>query len=395
MVVRAFINKETLKYLREHIGITLPYIEKITKYNETKYLQWEDVNSCDFPTCLQAKKIAKCFRIPFAGLYMNAKDIKLQHIPKMYNMRTIRGNESFDDSSLNLAIMDLLYSRELLISTKNELQESLSTFSFSIVGTDVKQWADSIREIFKLELKEQYLLPSKRKFYLYIRNKIEKQGVFIQGFSGVDTEIARGVAIYNDLYPIIGINNDDRYPAKTFSIIHELVHIFKRQSTMCNDMVTSFSAQQEEVFCNAVAGEVLVPEQAIKTLVRNHKIKDFTEDNIASLADVFCVSKEVISRRLLDIGKISQTEYDTFILEFKRTFDMEKEIEREKRKASGNNGFRNITRETIDKTSGSLFQTLYHGYGEGLVDRQDIARYLRIDQKHISNILREVSQWSN
>ena len=79
--------------------------------------------------------------------------------------------------------------------------------------------------------------------------------MFIQGFSGVDTEIARGVAIYNDLYPIISINNDDRYPAKTFSIIHELVHIFKRQSTMCNDMVTSFSAQQEEVFCNAVAGE--------------------------------------------------------------------------------------------------------------------------------------------
>lgn len=67
--------------------------------------------------------------------------------------------------------MDLLYSRELLISTKNELQESLSTFSFSIVGTDVKQWADSIREIFKLELKDQYMLPSKRKFYLYIKKQ--------------------------------------------------------------------------------------------------------------------------------------------------------------------------------------------------------------------------------
>ena len=61
MVVRAFINKETLKYLREHIGITLPYIEKITKCNENKYLQWEDVNSCDFPTCLQAKKNCKMF----------------------------------------------------------------------------------------------------------------------------------------------------------------------------------------------------------------------------------------------------------------------------------------------------------------------------------------------
>lgn len=80
MVVRALINKETLKYLREHIGITLPYIERITKYDEKKYLLWEDINSCNFPTCLQAKTIAKCFHIPFAGLYMNAKDIKLQHM---------------------------------------------------------------------------------------------------------------------------------------------------------------------------------------------------------------------------------------------------------------------------------------------------------------------------
>ena len=102
-----------------------------------------------------------------------------------------------------------------------------------------------------------------------------------------------------------------------------------------------------------------------------------------------------VSYTHLDVGEISKPEYDTFILEFKRTFDMEKEIEREKRKASGNKGFRNILLETIDKTSGSLCQTLYHGYGEGLVDRQDIARYLRIDQKHISNILREVSQWNS
>lgn len=396
MVVRAVINKETLKYLREHIGITLPYIERITKYDEIKYAQWEDTGSDKFPTCLQAKAIAKCFHIPFAGLYMNSKDIKLKHIPKMYNMRTMYGNEVFDDSSLNLAIMELLHSRELLINTKAELKEPLPTFSLLITGTEVKHWADSIRKVFELELTDQYSLPSKRKFYLYVRNRIENQGILVQGFSGVDTEISRGVAIYNDIYPIIGINDNDRYPAKTFSIIHELVHIFKRHSTMCNDMISSFSAQQEEVFCNAVAGEVLVPEKAIKTLLKDRKIKEFTEEIIASLADVFSVSKEVISRRLLDIGEISKIEYDTFTLEFKKTFDLEKEAAREQRKTNGSKGIpRNIARETIDKTSSSLCQTLYHGYGEGIFDRQDIARYLRIDQKHISNILKEVSQWSN
>lgn len=396
MVVRAVINKKTMKHIREHIGVTLPYIESVAKCGVEKYTQWEDTNSDKFPTCLQAKAIAKCFRIPFAGLYMQTKDVNLKYIPKMYNMRTLQGHGEFDDSCLNLAIIDLLHSRELLINTKEELKENIPSFNFSIDGEDVYYWADTIRKLFQLELSEQYSLSSKRKFYLYIRNKIERHGLFIQGFTGVDTEISRGLAIYNDVFPIIGINDNDRYPAKTFSIVHELVHIFKRNSTLCNDMVNSFSAKQEEIFCNAVAGEVLVPQNALSVLLKNRQIKEFTEDIIRSLADIFSVSKEVVSRRLLDMGKLNKIEYDTFAIEFKRTYDLEREADKERRKAAGSKGVpRNIARETIDKTSTGLCQTLYHGYGEGIFDRQDVARYLRIDQKHISNFLQEVSRWNN
>ena len=66
-------------------------------------------------------------------------------------------------------------------------------------------------------------------------------------------EMARALAIYVKEMPIIGINDEDRPPAKSFSMIHELVHIFKRESSLCNDMR---SARSEEVFCNAVAGEL-------------------------------------------------------------------------------------------------------------------------------------------
>jgi Zn-dependent peptidase ImmA (M78 family) len=40
-----------------------------------------------------------------------------------------------------------------------------------------------------------------------------------------DLEIARAIALYDDKTPIIGINEEDRPPAKTFSIVHELTHL--------------------------------------------------------------------------------------------------------------------------------------------------------------------------
>ena len=57
-----------------------------------------------------------------------------------------------------------------------------------------------------------------------MRQKVEGKGIFVHCFTGVDVEIVRGISIFNDTTPIIGLNDNDRYPAKTFSIIHELVH---------------------------------------------------------------------------------------------------------------------------------------------------------------------------
>lgn len=396
MYILAMINKATMLFLRENIELSFEYIERKAKFNKQCILQWEDSADASIPTINQAKQLAKCFRVPFAGLYMNASDITLKHLPKMKNMRTIQGATSHDDSALNLAIIDLLNARELLIDTKNELGESVSKFSLSILTDDVNVWSNSIRALFNLELDKQYELSSQRKFYLYVRDQIEKKGIFVHCFTGVDTDIARGVAIYDDIMPTIGVNDEDRYPAKTFSIIHELVHIFKHSSSMCNDLYNSFSASQEEVFCNAVAGEVLVPQEALKIILQHSGSKDISEDNIIALAKNFSVSKEVIIRRLLDLGYINKIQYTAFASEFKESFERERAAEKERRKATGTPGRpRNMSMEAIDKTSTALCKALYRGVGEGLLDKQDISRYLEVGQKHIDKLMREVSKWDN
>ncbi len=142
----------------------------------------------------------------------------------------------------------------------------LPPFTMSIaLRDDPILWARRIRELLDVQLDEQYKCASPRKFYLYLREKVEAVGIFVHCFTDVPMEMARALAIYDGTMPIIGLNDEDRPPAKSFSMIHELVHIFKRESLLCNDMR---SIRSEEVFCNAVAGEFLVPKEALESTLR-------------------------------------------------------------------------------------------------------------------------------
>ena len=397
MYVYAAINKITLRFIRESTKVSFEYIKKKFKFDQQRILEWEDTSTSSLPTINQAKALAKCFRIPFAGLYMNSKDIKFEHIPNLINMRTIHSSNQQDDSVLNLAVIDLLNARDLLISTKAELNEKPINYTPSFYSsTNVSDWADKIRNHFNIKLSEQYKSSSTRQFYLYLKNKIEQHSIFVHCFTGVNLNVARGLAIYDSKMPMIGINDDDRYPAKSFTIIHELVHIIKQTSAVCNDFYNSFLALQDEVFCNAVAGEVLVTVKALEIILKHTRPITFTINEIDTLANKFSVSKEVIIRRLLDLDYIDKIQYDTFASEFKVQYEKEKEAEKERHAAGEPSSFRkNPSREAFDKASLTLCKTLFRGMGEGLLDKQDVSRYLNIGQKHVDKLFHEVSSWDN
>lgn len=393
MYVYARISKETMKFIRETKAITLDYVSRITKYSSSKIELWENSDTDKFPTINQAKSIAKCYRVPFAGLYMNANDINIKHLPKVRNLRTLP-DTTLDNSALNLAIIDVLSARDLLIDSKIALHENMSPFAIQAVDSeDVNQWAKTIREELELSIDVQYGCQSTRQFYLYVRNAVERAGVFVHCFTGIETEIVRGFAIYEDFLPIIGLNNEDRYPAKTFTIFHELVHLMKRSSAVCNEMISHDLAQHEEVFCNAVAGEILVPKLNLIKQLGSLTTDEIDLNLISKLAAKFSVSKEVISRRLLDIGKISKSQYSALTDAIRISFENEREAIRISRKNSGVKIPRNISREATDQNSPSLCRTFYNGFREGYFDKQDVARYLGIKQQHVDKFMREVSRW--
>ncbi len=254
----ALINKETLNFICKGKGVTVDFLAQKSKFSSDIIKRWLDINDKLLPTINQAKSLAVCLHIPFASLYMNSNDIPMKVIPSYKNMRTIFNMTCIDDSAINIAIIDVLTALDFLVETNKELEipNTLYIESPLINSNDPMIWATEIRKYLGLSLDEQFMLSSSRKFYLYLRNKVENKGIFIHCFNGVSVEVARGFAIYDKKHPIIGLNADDRHPAKCFSIIHELVHIIKRESSLCNDNYSSFAALSEEIFCNAVAGEL-------------------------------------------------------------------------------------------------------------------------------------------
>ena len=172
-----------------------------------------------------------------------------------------------------------------------------------------------------------------------------------------------------------------------------MIHLLKRSSAVCNEMINNTSSQAEEVFCNAVAGEVLVPRLNLLKQLGSYTDEEIDFGIIDSLATKFSVSKEVVCRRLFDINKISPQHYSALSNTIRVNFENERDRMKEHRRLTGQGIPRNISREAIDQNSSALCRTFYHGYREGVFDKQDIARYLGIKQSHIDKFMWEVAKW--
>ena len=94
-----------------------------------------------------------------------------------------------------------------------------------------------------------------------------------------------------------------------FTLFHELAHLIigKGGVDFRDSMESEFVGRhrKEEIFCNAFAGIFLVPDTG------GWEMSQCPDDRqILELARKYSVSREVILRKYLDLGKVSQDFYD-------------------------------------------------------------------------------------
>jgi Zn-dependent peptidase ImmA (M78 family) len=178
--------------------------------------------------------------------------------------------------------------------------------------------AKSAREFIGLSLEEQFGFKSTDAAFKAWRRRIELSGIF----TFKDTFIS-GLSLSHPEFPVILINNS--FTRQTFTLAHELGHILYGLDGITDsdeayiDMMSS-REKNLEIKCNAFAAELLVPTISIKEDAAH--IQEPSVTDLKRFAEKYSVSREVIARKLLDLGKISDSKYteirETLIKDYKR-----------------------------------------------------------------------------
>ena len=145
-------------------------------------------------------------------------------------------------------------------------------------------------------------------------------------------------------------------------------------------------ADRVEVFCNRVAGAVLVPRDALlrSAVVAGHgSDPNWSDAELGQLARRFWVSWEVVLRRLLIAGRTTRNVYEAW-----RRGSQDRFPEREDR---GEPHLKTPVR--IVRRHGRLFPGLVlEGYDESVLTAHEAAAYLNAGPQHLEEIREEVSE---
>ena len=153
------------------------------------------------------------------------------------------------------------------------------------------------------------------------RAAVEAQGVLVfrsNGYNG-KWQIAKespilGFALYDSTCPVIVIKKQPWEPQQSFTLMHELGHLLLHKASSIDDEQDLFSYQGWEHDANAFAGHLLVPD-AFLTSIRDADRPDDAsqyDDWLAQPRKALGVSGEVILRRLLDTGRLPQSQYKKY-----------------------------------------------------------------------------------
>jgi Zn-dependent peptidase ImmA (M78 family) len=280
--------------------------------------------------------------------------------------------------------------RELALQLYEEISEAPPIFALSAtMRDDPEELSDQVRSALAVTYDMQSHWRSPYTALREWRQRLEGVGVLVFQISGLDSSEVRGFSFAESVLPVIAVNRGETPNARIFSLMHELVHLMLRQSSICDfeeDGKRSVVDEQTEVFCNRVAAAVLVPrvlfEQEPTVRAAAHGVRIWSEDEIKALAGIYCVSREVIVRRLVTIGRASETFYKQKRREYLAQYQAMKDDLKE--------GFAENYGRKRASILGNFARIVLQSYYQDRITLADVSGYLGIKLKHLSELERAV-----
>jgi len=391
---KAHINGEMLEWARREAGMSIQSAAQTAGITNTKKNTCEDrirmwETGEEFPSKNQLTSLAKAYVQPTLLFYLASPPAEDEVLPDFRKL-------SPDDQGLTPRLKSLVARTrarqeeviEILTDDEDAELPDLPFLGRFDINTPVDEFVADLRVSLGVTEAQQRRLRDNDALFRLLRNAAETLGVYviIQGDLGhhttrIDASEFRGFCIADPIAPFIIINNYDAKPAQTFSLMHELAHLWINESGLSNasPFVDSSVDAHIENYCNKVASHFLMPPNSLLSFWRSQQGLD-NYRRIGVVASEFSVSRRAVAYRLRMENELTFLEWQAVTAVFKR--DFERSQAKQKAKKGGLSPF------LVQKyrLGGRFIGTVLGALDSGVLGYMSASRILGVPSKGFSKI---------
>jgi Zn-dependent peptidase ImmA (M78 family) len=350
------IRGRLLSWARKRSGLSIDDLR--SKF--PALLDWE--KEVKQPSYAQLEAFSKKTRAPLGYFFLEDPPIERLPVP---HFRTVHDGPVADPSpELIDTIYAMLRRQEWMRDYLIEQEESpLSFVASETVASNVVDVADRMRNTLGLSVDWAQQYGTWQEACDALRNSIDRIGILFarngvvgnNNFRHLQVEEFRGFVLVDRYAPLIFVNGADWEAAQMFTMAHELAHVWIGSGSIFDLRHLQPFNNEQELFCNKVAAEFLVPE----TEMRVHWNSNIAwQKQIDSLRLRFKVSPIVIARRALDLQFITYRKFIQFLSGYGETEIAKRGAQRKK---SGGDFYNNQNLRIGKRFAHAVFVATFEG----------------------------------
>lgn len=360
-------NPLLLVWARETANYSVLELSQKLGLPAERIAQWESGGPISLP---QLRKVAEATKRPLPAFFLPQPPSESSSWPLR---RTAGSLQSKVTPAVTFAHRRAASLRELAIDLSKQLGLEMDTRVLVTAQGSPAELAAHWAELLQMRM-GQTQTTSPRELFIWLRSKLEQLHFLVFQFERISTNDFRGFSIPEPELPVIALNWSDAYSAKNFTLMHELAHVLFQLS---GRQFSSYA--QEEAECNLFAGQALVPSQQLLEIAK--KQNHWRLEEVAVVAKQFKVSREVIARRLVDVGLAEPALYLQI-----RSLNLpayDKEAPKNDDKPTGGLPRHTVALSLLGK---SLPSIVLSGYANHLVTLNEATDQLGLKTKHLPKL---------
>jgi Zn-dependent peptidase ImmA (M78 family)/DNA-binding XRE family transcriptional regulator len=373
------VTPAVVSWAVDQAGFTVEEIADATGTTSASVAAW--IKGTEQPSLSQARKLAKKLRRPLALLMWSS--------PPPDDTPEVAFRAPVADEIRDLNTVERRFIRQsarlqkVAGSLRGEIEDELPHLPALDRTKDASDAATRVRRILGVSVPDQIAWTSEFVAFRSWRAAFEKHGILVFTLP-LGGDSCRGMTLADPTAPTIVINTHWNVRARIFTLFHELGHVLTGTTSACAaSLKHSARGDSVERWCEEFAAAALMPWSAIEQHLTKQRISGSVDDLAvaSSIARTFKVSLQAATLRLISGGRAKWTLWD--------------QIPKDSNVKTGGGGAPEEPRTTpiirIGELGRATVDLLVRGMKTDLIDRSQVASYLRVGDDALTEIERRIS----